>query len=505
MASASATDPSFNSFWENPFDLAFTTGSSASLVLRGGEDASMSVSRSAVALGVSSGSSSAVGGASGAFLASGAASLPLATPLQSAPMMLFPSGHTTASLAAGSQRGAPGSLGASPALASGPLVPLCSDPICLGAPAYVPVNADDDNGSGAPFGIPDKRDFAVNPIAKNDPQLLSATLTADPTLGAGTWSITTTYNPPGALIALWTDQKKTAKFFPGGLGTMKFYIEGVHESSALNDVTLTFQYTVGTPPNQTIYSASAKITVTPLINSFTITPAPPQNINFINGVDATGGMRAANGATPGGTFNASVTYTNLPGNLVFIQNFMKIINGYNGTTLNGKPIGYLYAAGSNPGGANLILARGAFFPILDVPAMATIPEYTSTTLQSDGNTYTIQSNDSPRNSMNTAVNNIPVPGPQAGVVLDMYYSLNLWLLWKYPATTDGAGNPVPPVYYPVAVAGWSIEWLANSQNPNGTFNPNGPVMIMPSRSLTESPLAHTRGRITRQMIWDLRQ
>src|SRR5207248_992936 len=158
----------------------------------------------------------------------------------------------------------------------------------------------------------------------------------------------------------------------GQLGPFTFYIEGVHESKQLNDITLTFDYDVPTccPPNHIDYIASAQITVTPLVQSLAVSAAGgnlAQNIFFVNGVDATQGIQAGiPPATPGGTFKGSVTYTSLNGKPVFIQNVTLIGNGSNGTELpNGHSVGYLYAPGSNPAGANLVLKQGLSFPILD--------------------------------------------------------------------------------------------------------------------------------------------
>jgi hypothetical protein len=140
----------------------------------------------------------------------------------------------------------------------------------LTGPSSVPVNADNDNGSAVTNGIPTQRDFNVSPLTKADPDLLQATITAAGVAGGGTWQENLTQNGKGK-ISLWTDAKKSATFTtpPAGNGSTTFYIEGTHESAAAGDVTLWFVYTVN---NVSYPSATLTITVTPLIEEFTVSP-----------------------------------------------------------------------------------------------------------------------------------------------------------------------------------------------------------------------------------------
>lgn len=256
--------------------------------------------------------------------------------------------------------------------------------MCLALPGYVPVNADNTNNSTVTNGIPAKRDFNVAPMVDaqtlqlvTDTDLLSATLTTSGLPPGGRWGITYYYNGNNGRIALWTDQEKTASFFPSGTGPFPpFYVEGTHESSALNDITLTFQYTVGTPPNQTIYSASGNITVTPLINNFTVTPANGDagpNIDFLdqNPVDGLKGLQAyVPPAIPGATFNAAVTRSNLAGNEVFIQNVDSVTNAPH----QGSAAGWVYTQASGLANENYVPINGTALPYLDSDA-AHSPEY----------------------------------------------------------------------------------------------------------------------------------
>src|SRR5439155_26647002 len=66
--------------------------------------------------------------------------------------------------------------------------------------------------------------------------------------------------------------------------------------------------------------------------------------------------------TPGATFNAGVTRTNLSGNEVFIQNFISVTNGFNGSAA-----GWVYTAASGLANENLVPINGTSFPYLDEP------------------------------------------------------------------------------------------------------------------------------------------
>jgi len=235
----------FDSFVDNSFS-AFPSVKNATPVLPGGGDGGMSlhagVSDNAASGSTgASGSSVGTGGQSGGSVANSSGGLALATALPSGPMILFPSGHSSSLVITGPQKPSPGSPSISPALASGPLAVQCYDPVCLLAPPYIPVNADDDNGSAVAGGIPIIRDFDKHPLDANDYDLLQATLYADPSLpNNGTWTVSITPLVVPGTIALWTDRMKTANFSPSGVDTKKFYIEGTHESASLNELTLKF-------------------------------------------------------------------------------------------------------------------------------------------------------------------------------------------------------------------------------------------------------------------------
>ncbi len=466
-ASGGPGDAVFDPLLENPFTFPFPMGNSSSLVL-GGSNGGISLatgnpgsaSTSAADLGSSAGNAGLAPG----FVASAPGSFSLGTSSQSAPgnLLLSGDGHRVSPSQNGSRgpMGVPRSFGAGPNLVTGKVI--------VTAPSQVPVNADNDNGSlivdVKKFpGIPTKRDFDVAPLKVNDPELLQGSVQLVGVPLDGIWSLSTP-STGKSKIALWIDPKKTALFTAANApGT--FYIEGVHESTTNGDYsTIQFTYIV----NGTLYGGEAYLQVTPIIQTFRVSPAGAagaQNIVFINGINGLKGLQAnIPGVTPGATFVGSATYTNLNGNLAFIQDVEGITNGSNGTHLpNGTLIGYLYAANSNPQGVDYGLV-GRQLPILDTTSAIVAPEYVldHQTLQSDGNTYAIQDDDSPKAGQSTNATVLPPPGPGAGVTLDIYYSFTIWLVWKYPSG----------IYYPLAYIDWNIIWYAkaNAQNPNGPLN-----------------------------------
>ncbi len=393
----------------------------------------------------------------GGFIASSAASMPLSNNAAGPATLLLPPANSPSAVLRGSPKGAPVSPLAGPTYGSGPNI--LGGTLTLVAPQFVPVNADDDNGSmPVTNGIPPKRDFNVAPMQANDQDLKQATLTAVGLPAGGTWS--SLINTPGnGMIALWKDQMKTAPWQlpgPGQQGTFTFYIEGVHESSALNDVKLTFDYTVGNPPNQTIYSASASMTITPLIQTFGVTPNADagdpsgQNVIFYKGTDANKGLAANTpSAAPGALFKGVALIAAMRGDMAFIQNIMGLDNGHNGTKNNaGARVGWLFANGTS---ANWGLKAGNF-AVLDINAGDPDQTYAhafNSQLSPDGNTLTITANDSP-------ITGIPNNANQ-GIWEDVQFQARLFLVWRW--IQNVGGNNVT-VFYPLAYTNWQVNFYA---------------------------------------------
>jgi hypothetical protein len=356
----------------------------------------------------------------------------------------------------------------------GPLATTCN--VVLNAPAFIPVNADDDNGSQVTNGIPAQRDFNVWPIPGGDPELQSASVTVNCNVpGELAWSA---YQIGTGRIALWTDNTKSAPVasawqVPPGQHTYTFSIEGAHESSFLNDVTLDFGFTFNITGTPQVVPASQDMTVTPLINSFAVTPAggtTGQNIFFTSGNNgnmglAAGQVDAAGTPTVFTKFTASVNDTNLPGALTFVQNIENVQNGVNGpgggTTYKNQPVGWLYDATGPAGAANLVVKNGSPFPLLDIPSNATDPDYPFyfQIIQNDGTTYSIQDLDSP-----TTGN---PDGSEHGTAVDVKMSFTLWLLWRYDKDVNGVPRKV---YYPIAKYNWTTAFLGTAQGGTAPIN-----------------------------------
>ncbi len=312
--------------------------------------------------------------------------------------------------------------------------------LTLAAPAYLPVNADNDNGSAVTDGIPAKRDFSVSGLANPDPEIQPAVIfnTLPP---GGTYVLN--WVPGDSQVAFWQDQNKNTAWpssWSYGGQTTTIWLEGTHESASLNDFFMNVTYTWGVGQTS---SVDATLTVTPVINSFTVKDAPRQNVRFGTITsDITTGMTAQTLLSrPGALFDANLTVDNLSGNPVFIQNVMAMQNGANGTTVGGASVGASYLNGTSK--ANMTLPNGAL-PLVDaVPATPRTAEYAAN-INNDGHIATASSNDSPGLA--------PPPTAASVTAADYKLTLKLYLVWKYPSG----------VYYSLANYDWWTNFYATA-------------------------------------------
>jgi len=328
---------------------------------------------------------------------------------------------------------------------------------------YIPVNADDENGSTVTNGIPAKRDFEVmniaGPTGSGDLDLQLGKLNCADNAG-GVWTQQITQNGQGK-IDLWTDSHKITHFFPTGNGVIYFFVEGVHESAAINDVTLKYTYT---PPNGIKHTAQVYLTVTPVIQSFGTHPNADagdpngQNVIFGIGTDASGGLRAMTPLRQNGiTFNATLLRTNLPspGNSDprFIQNVMTMENGVQGTKdSRGATVGWLWNDGT---GELLVPAIGYSLPADDVIDNTSDPAYhtgsATNVTTPDGTQTTISDVDSP-------FTGFPIDNLSAQMVaIDGRWTFKLYLAWQWIQPINGIDRQV---LYPIAYTNWQVVWYA---------------------------------------------
>jgi hypothetical protein len=256
---------------------------------------------------------------------------------------------------------------------------------------YIPVNADDDNGSPMTDGIPVRRDFSVQPLEDaqtgnpvDDKDLVKAVVSFGPDGLPGhgpsnILSVSVSYAGSGR-VELWNDASKDEAYTTGTrpAGNDTFYIEGTVPSSSLNDVTIEATWTwVDNTGNHEI-GTDAQVTVTPIVNSLAVTPKNPAQTTFVT--DPTGaqigvnsGQQAGNGQlgdsqAPGATFGANVTRSGAPGNAIFIQNVSSYTNN-----LNGNTHAVVYTAASGFPALDLVtrwMGQNVPVPILDKASLS---------------------------------------------------------------------------------------------------------------------------------------
>jgi hypothetical protein len=329
---------------------------------------------------------------------------------------------------------------------------------------YIPVNADNDNGSNVTNGIPAKRDFNVSPLPKIDPDLVQAVVQAVDVGAGGAWTMNLTQKGQGK-ISLWTDQKKTSAFTgpPAGQLVGNFWIEGTHESAKANDISLSFTYTIG---GQSYTSNTQNLAVTPIISSYTVTPGldaddpNKQNIVFDNGMDGTKGLDAR---TPGGllgaNFKSVATQVGLSGDFRFIQVMTGVVNGNNGTTnAAGTAVGWLY---QDKTGQVLQLRNGGF-PVLDV-SDATADQTNvfdfNSSVSADKTTVTITFADAPTTGS-------PPNGGQ-GVAVDILDQFRTYIVWRWQQVAGNSNGAKVPVFYFLAFSNWQVNFWGTTPNAMG--------------------------------------
>lgn len=137
---------------------------------------------------------------------------------------------------------------------------------------YVPVNANNHNGSGPlRYGVPPSRDRDLHPITFIDPDLIQVEIVVRPPPGSETIRLRVEH-AGRARVRLWDTNKKENEL--AAQGTVEwavgqqpafFFVEGVLEGTAERDITLTLQlidvFGLLVPDGEDVI----KLTVTPIL------------------------------------------------------------------------------------------------------------------------------------------------------------------------------------------------------------------------------------------------
>jgi hypothetical protein len=227
---------------------------------------------------------------------------------------------------------------------------------------YVPVNANDDNGSTITNEIPTKRDFDANPMPRSDPNNANSPRIEDPDLvrvdinitpnlpAQGSYALSVTNSGAGQ-IKLWkerTRENRAEGTYTGTAGANPLpdhvYVEGAEPSAALRESEISLVYLYYNPsPLHIEYGADrVKVTVTPVIENLSVDVSKgkveflgdPNNQNAPRSGQF--GMILSNNPgpidpdKPGAELKAKVVWNGMPqgeSDLVFVQNFTDYWNG----------------------------------------------------------------------------------------------------------------------------------------------------------------------------------
>jgi hypothetical protein len=235
---------------------------------------------------------------------------------------------------------------------------------------YVPINANNDNWrNGDPAlrwkkinvggvmvdqpGIPLTRDYYAQNYGY-DPQLIGITWLSGP---SGLSAASVSYSGEGR-VKLWMDNIKFSGVPMAEGSTFEtptdadciVYIEGLHESSSVGDVTVTITVPPSGLPGDAGATYSWTVTVTPVINTFYVSTPVLQDgeqlINFMTrdemgNLIGAGGLKAQVLKNGGGVENSATFYAEVVDDgaeAVFVQN----VSVYNGPAANGSDAGWVY-------------------------------------------------------------------------------------------------------------------------------------------------------------------
>jgi hypothetical protein len=380
---------------------------------------------------------------------------------------------------------------------------------------FVPINANDDNGSEIVHEIPQIRDFNFGGPLPFDPGTEMLVRYTDPQLQEVDISVQNLNQLPGRFlltasslggtgnIKMWADNSKVeaignATVYSKDTLPPKIYVEGLNPTSAVqgpggqlqsqpdNRIRLTYIAASSLP---VVWSSSyIDVTVTPVVTKFDMKPgtfdtvlvpdpANPNNL-YVRGLTTAAG----NGSPAGMYVDGGAVSVNLSGSLQYVQNAGVIGGSAAIVNSNGLLPGGIIST-APPNGINATLrddAGNQYSRVLDRPgfghAGVDSPVYGGT-IVSAGDYSEVELRDFP----SVALDNTVIQNNFAFIrgLTDIYieYHFRTYLVWEFTAS----GEQPSPVIYTAATGDWSVTFdLTGVQ---GAFNLNnssigaGPVNL----------------------------
>jgi hypothetical protein len=349
----------------------------------------------------------------------------------------------------------------------------------------IPVDGSDYNGSPlvnnaagvAQTGIPTLRDFNATNLPVVDPNLIPMTIAINDINKAGTLEIFQVGTSAGQ-VSFWADQKKTP-LNPNPIPipstnttwTGTVYIEGTHESAALNDVQVEVAFA---STDSTEYASSfTNVTVAPVLNSSTtVIPTPSVSFKNQNPVNGVGGLIAQSAAGAIAGFILISNVTNGPLTMGYVQDVINIQNG-----ANGSAAGVVYTGASGFVNQNLLPTPESKLTWPGLDSYSDNPTNNTTTVTAGpagSGTVNVNFFDPPSTGM---PGDDPAHG-QAANFLDIKDSFQIWLVVQYIDANK--------TIYPIANLTWSANFYATINAPNAGVSQLSPLSVVTATALQSS-------------------
>ncbi len=312
---------------------------------------------------------------------------------------------------------------------------------------YVPINANNDNGSeikkvdGVPTWFPEKRDFDADHLPKDDDELVRLKLSVPHSLPFT--ARLRIENAGRARIKLWKDRRKNELFLADGQVDKSFaelpdelWIEGVKEGEVEREVTLYLEIIAGTQVSE---GGKIKVTVAPILQSYRSDTAFSDQPQF--GLDFYGDPVLWCAVTGQPEKNVWVEANILKKNTLGTGKQIQVLDVNN-------PVA---ATVSHLSGGVVRTYRYQFAPpsvgktLNDCGTVDRFPFYINANLPPEtiGDVLRIKISDSPYFSLTPIV-----PQVDQYVDVDMTWRFKVYAVWEFPDKT----------VYPLGRTEWNIHW-----------------------------------------------